>query len=471
MQRCSSFMCVLSVVMLCLFSAMSAVANNTNISGLSEWDVTSFKVDLLSHQGANGDIQVDQNEWVHLGANHLEGGDMTYLVQTGPLTRSDILEVWVDGFYTSNSLDIGPTLFIGTGKNRFEQINRVSGDAWRPFVFRFADDAQYGDVTNPSNRNENWRIRYPSSKYEVRRIDKAPNELLDHHTLPVRISITGAEDFIIKRLEVVIYRSGHGRAPIRYIAGLSPYQVRSGERITLKLSSETRRDALTYYIVDTDGREHRIHPQLGANRDQMWFYAKGTPFNRSGGYRIKVVDRSARGQQNSDSEYFEYVRPRVIKKIKRQPTPAPIVDACVPPCLSVVPLAGMMPQAPPANIVPVIPSGPGFGPPMEVWPQVAPVVPVVPPVAVVPHVAVMPHAVQSGFTIQVGAFGAQSAAISQVNTLRTYGYHDAYISESMKGNSRLFRVRVGRYAVKSHARQDAGSLQQRGFETWIATMN
>lgn len=462
MQRCSSFICALSVVMLYLLSAMSAFASNANISGLSEWDVTSFKVDLLSHQGANGDIQVDQNEWVHLGANHLEGGDISYLVQTGPLTRSDILEVWVDGFSTSNSLDIGPTLFVGTGKNRFEQINRVSGDAWRPFVFRFADDAQYGDVTDPSNRNENWRIRYPSSKYEVRRIDKAPNELLDYQTLPVRISITGAEDFIIKRLEVVVYRSGHGgRTPLRFIAGLSPYQVRSGDRITLKLSPETRRDDLSYYIVDTEGREHRVHPQLGANRDQIWFYAKGSAFSRSGGYRVKVVDRSSRGQQTSDSEYFEYTRPRVVQQPK--PSPAPMIEACVPPCLPAVPLPGI-PQIPPAGIVPVVPPGTVFGAPGTAWPQVAPIVPVVPPAVVAAT------GVQNGFTIQIGAFSAQSSAASLVNKLRSYGY-DAYVSESMKGNSRLFRVRVGRYASKSHARQDAGSLRQRGFETWITTMS
>lgn len=468
MQRSSFFLCVLSVVMLCLLPVMSAVANTANISGSSEWDVTSLKVNLLNHQGANGDIQVDQNEWVHLGANHLEGGDITYLVQTGPLTRSDILEVWVDGFSSSNSLDIGPTLFIGASKNRFEQLNRVSGDAWRPFVFRFADDSQYGDVTDPSNRNENWRIRYPSSKYEVRRIDKAPNELLEYHTLPIRISITGAEDFIIKRLEVVVYRSGHGyRFPSRYIVGVSPSQVRRGDRITLKLSPEARRDELRYYIVDTEGREHRVYPQLGSNRDQVWLYANGDMFTRSGGYRIKIVDRSFRGQQQSDSEYFEYIRPRVVQKPK--PTPAPLLDACVPPCMPAAPLP-VVPQAPLGNIVPVVPQEQIFVPPSVAVPQVAPVVPVAPPVvAAVPVIQPAP-AVQRGFTIQIGAFSTQSAAISLVDKLRSFGY-DAYISESIKGNSRLFRVRVGRYGSKSHARQDAGSLKQRGFETWITTMS
>ena len=462
MQRCSSFICALSIAVLCLLSATSAVASNANISGLSEWDVTSFKVNLLNHQGANGDIQVDQNEWVHLGANHLEGGDITYLVQTGPLSRSDILEVWVDGFSTSNSLDIGPTLFIGTGKNRFEQINRVSGDAWRPFVFRFADDAQYGDVTDPSNRNENWRIRYPSSKYEVRRIDKAPNELLDYHTLPIRISITGAEDYIIKRLEVVVYRSGHGRLPVRYLAGLSPQQVRLGDRITCTLTPGTLQDNLRYYIVDTEGREYRVYPQLGTNRDEVWLYAKGNAFSRSGSYHIKVINRSSRGQQQSDSEYFEFVRPRVIKQSK--PTPVPMLDACVPPCLPAVPLP-VVPQAPPGVIVPVVPQQQVFVPSVAAVPQIAPVVPVVPPAAV----AASPGA-QRGFTIQIGAFSAQSSARSLVDKLRSFGY-DAYISESVRGHSRLFRVRVGRYANKSHAHRDAGGLQQRGFETWITTMS
>ena len=461
MPRCSFFLCALSVVIFCLLPATGAVANNANISGLSEWDVTSFKVDLLSHQGANGDIQVDQNEWVHLGANHLEGGDITYLVQTGPLTPADILEVWIDGFSTSNSLDIGPTLFIGASKNRFEQINRMSGDAWRPFVFRFADDALYGDVTDPSNRNENWRIRYPSSKYEVRRIDKAPNKLLDYRTLPIRISITGAEDFIIKRLEVVVYRSGSGyRGPNRYIVGVSPYQVRRGDRITLKLNPEIRRDELSYYIVDTAGREHRVYPQLGSHREQVWFYAKGDAFTRSGSYRIKVVDRSSRGQQQSDSESFEYVRPRVVQKPK--PTPTPIFDACVPPCFPAGPLPAV-PEALPGNIVPIVPQGPGFVPPSAAAPQIVPAVPVAPPAVVASSVS------QSGFTIQIGAFSTQASAVSLVNKLHSYGY-DAYISESIKGNSRLFRVRVGRYTSKSHARQDAVSLQQRGFDTWITTM-
>ncbi len=435
MQRSAFFSCAFNIIICCLLSVTSAFAESAS----SEWDVTSLKVDLLNHQGANGDIQVDQNGWVHLGANHLEGGDLTYLVKTGRLTSSDILEVWVDGFSSSNSLDIGPTLFIGPNKNRFEQLTRISGDAWRPFVFRFADDSHYGDVTDPSNRNESWRIRYPSSKYEVRRIDKAPNELLNYQTLPIRISITGAEDFVIKRLEVVVYRAGHGyRVPSRrhHIVNVDPSRVHRGGRITVQLSPEAYREDLDYYIIDADGREHRVYPQLESSRERVCLSAQGDAFSGCGRYRVKVVDRK---QRYSDSKSFDYVCPRVVKKIKATPTPAPVLDSCASPCL---------PKRAPGPVVP----------------QILPAVPPPPPVI---KAASLYH---RDFTIQVGAFMTQGSAISLVDKLRSLGY-DAYISEVTQNNCLLFRVRVGRYAGKSYARQDARSLRQRGFDTWITTMS
>lgn len=203
------FLCVCLTTLLLFGPApmLKVASAGSDEAGLSQWDVTSYKVDLLQHRGGSGDIQSDQNGWVHLGGNHLEGGDIIYKIFTGDLQREDILELWIDGYSTSNDLNIGPTVFIGIGNNRFEQITRKGGEAWRPVVFRFADDMVYGDVTDPSNRHSNWRLRHPSTKYEVKRIDKSPRDLIRDQHLPVRISMTGSEDYIIKRVEVVVYRT------------------------------------------------------------------------------------------------------------------------------------------------------------------------------------------------------------------------------------------------------------------------
>ncbi|PIE35917.1 hypothetical protein CSA56_02415 [candidate division KSB3 bacterium] len=463
MQRRSSVLCGLSIVLCCLVLALNVSANTGSISGLSEWDVTSFKVDLLSHQGANGDIQTDQNDWIHLGANHLEGGDITYRIRTGYLTQADILEVWIDGFSTSNDLDIGPTVFIGTGKNRFEQISRMSGDAWRPFVFRFADDSLYGDVTDPSNRNENWRIRYPSSKYEVRRIDKGPNALLDGQTLPVRISITGAEDFIIKRMEVVVFRAGGGYGRFS-IASLSPYKVYRGDRLTLNFTQSFPENDIDLYVTDTAGKEHRIRPQgMSTDRKQVWFYVEGSPFTKSGEYRVRMVDRSgSRAIKEVPSKRFEYVHPKKVVRPKPVPIPKPVVSACTPPCTptSLPPI----PSAPPSYIVPVMPQNPGIGmPPTVAGP------PITSPVMTAPAVTMAPPAMSAGrYTIQIGAFRAESSAVVVMNKLRGYGFH-AYISTAVQGTAQVFRVRVGQYASKAHANQDAARLRQNGYETWVTT--
>lgn len=463
MQRRSSFMCFLYVIVMCCLMALNVSANTRGVVGTSEWDVTSFKVDLLNYQGANGDIQADQKGWIHLGANHLEGGDMTYLVRTGSLSRADILEVWIDGFSTSNALDIGPTVFVGTGKNRFEQITRMSGDAWRPFVFRFADDAVYGDVTDPSNRNENWRIRYPSSKYEVRRIDKAPNDLLDRQTLPIRVSITGAEDFIIKRIEVVVFRAQGGRGYNNRlsIVNLDQYRVYRGDRLTMQLSRNFSKKDVDFYIIDADGREHKIQTYtMGTDGKNVGVFAEGYPFSKTGRYQIKLVDRSDWNQTHGDSEGFEYVHPRAIAmKPKAAPIPKSPVSAYTP-SYQPLPLPPIPPQAPPQYIVPVVPPGSTAGPPMGV-----PVPPVAPQgVGVVP-------VVQAGqYTIQIGAFRAQTSAVTMMNKLLKYGY-DAYLSESVQGDIRVFRVRVGRYSSKALAHQMAARLKQSGFDTWITTQS
>ncbi len=450
------------IVILCFVPVSYAVAAAGSVSDLSEWDVTSYKVNLMDHRGGSGDIQSDQKGWVHLGANHLEGGDIKYQIHTGNLNRDDILEVWIDGYSTSNDLNIGPTVFIGTGKNRFEQITRMTGDAWRPFVFRFADDVVYGDVTDPSNRNANWRIRYPSSKYEVRRIDKSPRDLLDGQNLPIRLSMTGVEDFIIKRIEVVIYRAQHGLYHDGgvYIVNLNPYKVQRGGMVTVHLNRALPSENVDFYIIDTAGREHKVVPRvLNAERDKVGFFADDYPFSKSGRYQVKLVDRSRQEKEYTDIERFEYVVPqprRVVKRPKKEPTPASPCSSTSPcPPTSLVPV----PATPPGYIVP---TGPVAVPPIAPGPPVAFFPPVVAPVAD------DPTAYSYGYTIQIGAYQSRTSAVALMNTLRGYGYN-AYISESVQGRKRLFRVRVGRYPNKSLAQQDASRLRNSGFDTWVTT--
>jgi len=456
MQRRSSVVWVLGIVAGCLLLGFQAGANPGIVSNLAQWDVASYKVNLLEHRGVSGDVQIDQNGWIHIGANHLDGGDVKYAIPVGRLNQDDILEVWVDGFSSSNDLDLGPTVFIGAGKNRFEQITRISGDAWRPFVFRFADEGLYGDVTDPSNRNENWRIRYPSSKYELRRVDKAPDAMLDRDGLPVRISITGPEDYVLKRMEVVVYRTGgggRGRGGMS-IVRLEPYRVSAGQMVTAYLNQPLPEKDVNFYLVNPTGSSQKVTPRiLNTDGDKVGFYTGDAIFARSGTYQVKVVDRAEDGDF-TDTEHFEYVAPqtRVIQKPK-QPKPKPVV--CVPPCQPVV--------MPPVVIQPM--------PMAQVRPPML-VVPVRPPVMVAPQYIqqVQPVGYYNAYTIQIGAFSTQGSAVNIMNTLRQYGF-DAYISESVSGRARVFRVRVGRYPNKDLALRDASRLRQSGFETWVTPLS
>ena len=54
MQRGSSFLWVVSIVLLCGLPAFSAASNPGSVSELAEWDVTSYKVNLLDHRGGSG---------------------------------------------------------------------------------------------------------------------------------------------------------------------------------------------------------------------------------------------------------------------------------------------------------------------------------------------------------------------------------------------------------------------------------
>ncbi len=473
MRRSFSFLCCIALIILWMMPVSLAVANAGSVADLSKWNVSSYKVELLNHRGGSGDIQADQNGWIHLGANHLEGGDIKYDVRTGFLNQDAILEVWIDGYSTSNDLNIGPTVFIGTGKNRFEQITRMTGDAWRPFVFRFADDALYGDVTDPSNRNANWRIRYPSSKYEIRRIDKAPRDLLDGQTLPVRVSITGAEDFIIKRMEVVVYRTQHGGAYNGlYIVNLAPYKIRRGDMMTLQLNRALPSEHIDFYVIRADGREQKVTPViLNTTRDKVGIHTDRSLFSKSGRYQVKLVDRTQPDKALSDVEHFEYVIPKPKKVTKRpkkipkpvHPCPSTVTGACAPVSLPPVPTAPFaygMPMTPGIPVIqPVVPMAPMPGPLVVVPPSFPP--------GVAPSVT-DPTVYSHGYTIQIGAYNTQASALSMKNKLQQYGY-DAHISEAIQNGKRLYRVRVGKYPNKSLAQRDATRLRHNGFDTWVTS--
>lgn len=451
------------VVLICVL-AVPQVTANPDSRGVDEskWDVTSYQVKLSENQGGSGDIQIDQNGWIHLGANHMDGGDIQYNVQVGYLSDADIVEVWIDGYSSSNDLDVGPTVFIGTGKNRYEQITRLTGDAWRPFVFRLADDAAYGDVTDPTNRNENWRTRYPSSKYEVRRIDKSPRMVLDGTVLPIMISMTGVEDFILKRLEVVAYRTKTSYSDGIFIVSLTPYTVRNGELVTLRLNRALPSEQVDFYLIDPAGREQKVAPRiLTADKDKLGLYADAYFFPQSGQYQIKLVDRSDRNRERVDIERFEYVRTQQARVI---PTPRATPEIACPEfeCGTMgMPLSGVPAMNMPVTSFPAIPPVP----PMYIAPVTGPVVSD-PSMMNAPQI----YSQQGRYTIQIGAFQSQSVANALREKLLRNGFN-AYISEASQGGKRLYRVRVGQYADKYLAHQDATRLKQSGYDTWVTDLS
>lgn len=469
-QRSSLRVIVLAILLGALPTGTALADVGGSVADSSNWNITSYQVNLIDHRGGSGDIQTDQNEWIYLGANHLEGGDIKYTVDVGGLAREDIVEVWIDGYSTSTDLNVGPTVFIGTGKNRYEQITRMTGDAWRPFVFRFADDALYGDVTDPSNRNANWRTRYPSSKYEIRRIDKAPADLLDETaSLPIRVSVTGVDDFILKRMEVVVYRSTTAPGGVKglYIVKLSPYAVRSGERVTVTLSQRVAPEDYQFFVIDPDGREYKVATQsLGGSSSDVSFYADDYYFPRSGEYQLKLVDAGG----HEDIERLEYTGYRA-RKIVEEPKPVatpPILSpeiecgpgmvgtGCLPPVPAVT---APMQNVPAPYIVPgTAPYGQNpyqyGGPPVVMTPQPQP-----------------QYQQYGGYTIQVGAFASRASAAALQNSLQRQGF-DAYISQASQGGKALYRVRVGRFPNKSAASQEAQRLRRNGVpDTWITSMN
>lgn len=476
MRQSSSLWVMILVGLLCVFPVADVLAEvGGSVADSSQWDVTSYQVKLVDHRGGSGDIQTDQNGWIYLGANHLEGGDIKYSVDVGNLTQADIIEVWIDGYSSSTDLDVGPTVFIGTGQNRYEQITRMTGDAWRPFVFRFADDALYGDVTDPSNRNANWRTRYPSSKYEIRRIDKAPYTMLDGASLPIRVSMTGVDDFIIKRIEVVVYRakaSSYAGGGV-YIVKMNPYIVHEGDRVTISLNRDVPSEYLDFYLIDPAGREYRLATQsLGVEQNTVVFHADDYLFPQSGQYQLKLVDSTNPERQHVDIERFSYEgrTRKVVQTPKAVPTP-PILTPeieCGPGmtgsgCLPPVPvMPGMQQYGVPGPYISPVPA------PYGAVPYDASPYGVVPgPSQMVPPQSQMYAA---GYTIQVGAFKSNSSAVALRDKLQRSGF-DAYIEESSKSGNPLFRVRVGRFLDKSSAAQEVQRLRQSGFsDTWITDL-
>jgi cell division septation protein DedD len=346
----------------------------------------------------------------------------------------------------------------------------MAGEAWRPSVFRFADANLYGDMTDPSNRNANWRMRYPSDKYTMQRIDKSPHELVKGNILPVRLSITGAEDFVIKRMEVVIYRAQRGGARKRLdIVSLDPAVVQQGERLTLQLNHSFPAEDVDLYVVDANGYEHKVEPRvINTARDKIGIVTDPPVFSAQGQYQVKLVDRTQPYQEFRDSEYFEYLGLRASRRIAQRQRPAAVPKPPCPPASSSSIQSVKLPKVPTRQ-------EPQYGSVMPAAQMMQPGVPMAPatgPAVVVPPAPARvsaPAHTSGRYTIQIGAYNTQATAMKAVQKAQRYGY-SAYIAESVKQGRRIFRVRVGRYPNRSLASQDAGRLQYHGFDTWITTL-
>lgn len=143
-----------------------------------------------------------------------------------------------------------------------------------------------------------------------------------------------------------------------------------------------------------------------------------------------------------------------------RPAPAPGADA---------PAArGSEPPAPPATQASDFDTGDGreklppepqaVGPAAKPEPAAKPA-----PRAPAPAVAARP----SGFAIQVGAFTDRRAADELVASLRGDRLR-AYVAEGGPGEAAPFRVRVGPYATRAEAGDEAARLQaRRRLPTWV----
>ena len=108
---------------------------------------------------------------------------------------------------------------------------------------------------------------------------------------------------------------------------------------------------------------------------------------------------------------------------------------------------------------------PGIPPPAEQTPQIAP-----PAGSSTPsHTAPAPPPSGTGeYTIQVSSWTSQPKAESEAARLATAGY-SAFVEEGSVGGTMWYRVRVGRYATESEAKNAIAAMQP-GMETdlWVA---
>ena len=425
-----------------------AVADRGNPT---EWRVKAYKIDLVRDQiGISGDVlRREDTGWIHLGSNHLEGGSIRYAVQVGRLDQSDILEIWIDGYSESSNPDVGPTILVG-GRS-IGQVTRRVGDAWKPKVFRFADDLIYGDLTEPSNRNESWRIRFPSNKYESNRINRDPGNLVGPDgRLPIEIAMTGSDGFIIKRIEVDVYKNitegEFDRELDLRILDIYPNPAYTGDFVTVRFSKYVPALALDLYIIDPDGYEHlkARNPQVTTN--SINFLASGSPFFKTGLYRVRLVFRSnSRTTSDLDSFYF-------YSRSDRPGAPTPYVEspqAYAPPPEAPYPepLQAPYPEQPPRGY------------------EAPPYQPLYEPPSPSTRLAPVPR---GNYTIQVSANRAHHNAVKLQDHLRRRGY-PAYISETyVPGLGHFFRVRVGAYPDRYTAERQAYQLRTyEGLETWV----
>jgi cell division septation protein DedD len=279
----------------------------------TEWRVKAYNIDLTRDQmGTSGDVlRRPDTGWIYLGSNHLEGGSIRYSIPVGRLDKSDILEIWIDGYSDSSNPDVGPTILVG-GRN-IGQVTRRVGDAWKPKVFRFADDLIYGDLTEPSNRNESWRIRYPSNKYEANRINRDPGNLVGPDgKVPIEISMTGSDGFVIKRIEVDVYKNIGGEfygnpLDVR-IVDIYPNPAYTGDFVTIGFNKTMPGMGADLYIIDPDGFEQLKGRNSNITTNSISFSASGAPFFKPGLYRARLVFRSGSGSTSDIESFYFYNR-------------------------------------------------------------------------------------------------------------------------------------------------------------------